>query len=409
MKKAPPLHPPAKTFEKGRYSFVSEKINRIFLIVADSFGCGELPDAAIYGDVGAHTLNSVASSDMFHAPELTRLGLFAIDGNVNNAPLSAFGKMAELSAGKDTVSGHWEIAGLVSETAMPTYPDGFPDDVIDKFVRETGSNILCNKPYSGTDVIYDYGREHVETGDLIVYTSADSVFQIAAHEDVVPIELLYEYCLIARRILTGEHAVGRVIARPFTGSFPDYERTSNRHDYSLSPPRDTLLDVLSRAERDVICVGKINDIFAGSGVTKTFPTKCNADGMAITDRIARGDFSGLCFVNLVDFDSVYGHRRDVDGYASCVSEFDRWLSDFTPSLKSGDLLIITADHGCDPAFTGSDHTREYVPLLIYGDMIKAGAIPTRASFADLGKTVAELLSVGENSLDGVSFADLILK
>ena len=381
----------------------------MFLIVADSLGCGELPDAYIYGDTGANTLASIAASKKFHAPELTKLGLFNINGEIEDAPIASYGKMAEKSAGKDTVSGHWEIAGLISETATPTYPDGFPTEIIDKLVKETGRNVLCNKPYSGTDVIRDYGRSHEQTGNLIVYTSADSVFQIAAHEEVVPIEILYEYCLIARRILVGEHAVGRVIARPFTGVYPNYERTANRHDYCLSPPRVTLLDVLSKSVTDVIGVGKINDIFAGSGITKTFPTKSNDDGMSITANIAGSAFNGLCFINLVDFDSVYGHRRDTDGYAACISKFDRWLGDFIPTLRNNDLLIITADHGCDPNFKGSDHTREYVPLLIYGDMINHDAIPTRSSFADLGKTIADLLGAGENTIDGVSFADLILK
>lgn len=384
---------------------------RVFLIVLDSFGIGELPDAKEFGDSGSNTLNAIRNHPDFCCPTLEFLGLFNIDGvdGGTENPEASYAKMAEQSKGKDTTVGHWEIAGLISEKPLPTYPNGFPAKVIDEFSRLTGKGVLCNKPYSGTEVIKDYGDEHIKTGDLIVYTSADSVFQIAAHEDVVPVAKLYEYCEIARGMLVGKHGVGRVIARPFTGSYP-FERTPRRHDYSLDPPKATMLNVLKDAGLDVISVGKINDIFAGSGVSESNVTSSNTDGMNKTTEIAKRDFNGLCFVNLVDFDSKYGHRNDVAGYAKAMSEFDAWLSGFLGALKENDVLIITADHGCDPSTPSTDHSREYTPMLIYGDKIKSGInLGTRATFADIGATVCEILGQNAQKISGKSFYDKVKK
>ena len=380
-------------------------IRRIFLIVLDSFGVGELPDAAQFGDAGSHTLRSCAAQKEFHVPHMQSLGLFNIDGvGVGTpvcAPVGAFGKCAELSKGKDTTTGHWEIAGLISKQAMPTYPNGFPPEIIAAFEAQTGRRVLCNQPYSGTAVIADFGKQHMETGDLIVYTSADSVFQIAAHEAVVPPEQLYQYCRIARRILQGEHAVGRVIARPFTGDWP-FTRTARRHDFSLTPPCDTMLDVLQNGGLDVIGVGKIYDIFAGKGLRSALPTTGNADGMAKTAELLKTDFHGLCFVNLVDFDMLYGHRNDAPGYAQALTEFDRWLGTFLPKLGENDLLMITADHGCDPLTESTDHSREYIPLLVYGKQVQPCNLGIRCTYADIGKTVCEIFGVS-NILAGTSF------
>ncbi|MBQ5969205.1 MAG: phosphopentomutase [Clostridia bacterium] len=385
------------------------KPRRVFLIVLDSVGVGELPDAAAYGDAGSNTLRSCCAQPGFEVPALQSLGLFNIDGvgcgKRTAFPIGAYGKCAEASAGKDTTTGHWEICGLISETPMPTYPDGFPPEVIDAFARRTGRAVLCNKPYSGTQVIADYGEEHLKTGALIVYTSADSVFQIAAHEDKVPVETLYEYCRIARDILQGKHAVGRVIARPFTGTFP-FTRTPRRHDFSLVPPGDTLIDVLAGAGYDVLPVGKIFDIFAGKGLCKAHPTVSNADGMQMTSDYSETDFCGLCFTNLVDFDMRYGHRNDAPGYANALMEFDRWLAAFLPTLQGDDLLFITADHGCDPCTPSTDHSREYIPLLVYGKHVKPVNLGIRATYADIGKTIADLFGV-PNALAGKSFKDQI--
>lgn len=371
-------------------------MKRVFLIVLDSFGIGNAPDAAAFGDAGANTLASLRRSLQFSAETLARLGLFAIDGveGPSASPQAAVARLYEQSQGKDTTTGHWEMAGLVSNTPFPTYPQGFPASVLDEFSKKTGRGVLCNRPASGTQVIAEYGEAHLRTGDLIVYTSADSVFQIAAHEHVVPPEQLYAYCRIARQILVGEHAVGRVIARPFVGTAPHFTRTANRHDFSLSPPSPTLLDDISGAGLACIGVGKIHDIFAGRGLTHTRYTKNNADGMAQTAALATEDFHGLCFVNLVDFDMVYGHRRDVDGYAAALSEFDRWLGGFLSLLGKDDTLILTADHGCDPAFRGTDHTREAVPLLIYGNGIPAANYGTLPSFTVVADAVKTLLKVG---------------
>lgn len=388
-------------------------MKRVFLIVLDSFGIGAMPDSESYGDVGVNTLRSVASSPAFKAENLKKLGLFNIDGidcaeKVENHS-GALCRLRELSAGKDTTIGHWEIAGIVSNKPLPTYPEGFPKELLDEFSRRTGRDVLCNKPYSGTEVIKDYGDEHVKTGALIVYTSADSVFQIAAHEDVVPVEELYRYCRIAREMLVGEHGVGRVIARPFITVDGQYKRTSNRHDFSILPPKATMLDAIHQKGMDTIAVGKIYDIFVGKGISEHVYTKGNSDGLEKTLEYGKKDFNGLCFVNLVDFDMLYGHRNDIDGYASAISEFDGWLDKFIPLLKEDDLLIITADHGCDPGYTQStDHSREYVPFIAYGSKIKPVNCGTKDGFCIIGKTVCDYLGV-DADIDGESIITEILK
>ena len=371
---------------------------RVFLIVLDSVGIGEMPDSAQYGDEGSNTLAACTRSDKLDIPNLRQLGIFNIQGVGCGAPVEhptgAVARLAEASKGKDTTIGHWEISGVISPKPLPTYPDGFPMELLEEFSRRTGRGWLCNKPYSGTQLLTDYGREHVETGKLIVYTSADSVFQIAAHEDVVPVPELYRCCEIARELLCGEHGVGRVIARPFVGTYPDYTRTPNRHDYSLQPPGDTVLDAIKAAGLDCIGVGKINDIFAGRGITEFVRTKSNADGMEKTFGYAQKDFHGLCFVNLVDFDALWGHRRDPYGYAAELERFDEKLGEALPLLREDDLLVITADHGNDPTFRGTDHTRERVPLLTYSPgMTGGGQLDTDKCFAVIGATVAENFGV----------------
>lgn len=387
-------------------------MKRIFLFVLDSCGAGAMPDSERFGDVGVNTLRSCATSSKLHIPNMRKYGLGNIDGleflGPVEKPLGAFGKLAEASMGKDTTIGHWEIAGIVSADPLPTYPNGFPDEILEPFKAATGRGVLANAPWSGTEVIKEYGDAHVKTGDLIVYTSADSVFQIAAHEEVVPLETLYEYCRIARKQLQGKHGVGRVIARPFVGTSGSYQRTSNRHDYSLEPPRQTLLDAIKAAGLDSIGVGKIHDIFAGRGTTEHVYNKSNADGMDHAMDYANKDFHGLCFVNLVDFDMLFGHRRDIDGYANALSEFDAWLPGFMEKLGPEDLVMITADHGCDPAYTATtDHTREYVPLLIMGKQVKPGNLGVRTGFQNIAATVADLLDV-KLETTGKSFAEEIL-
>ena len=384
-------------------------MKRVFIIVLDSLGIGAEPDAADFGDVGANTLRSVSAGQGFAIPHLLEAGMGNLDGvdylPRTDKPTAALARLRERSRGKDTTIGHWELAGVVSPTPLPTYPDGFPAEVLDAFTQATGRGVLCNKPYSGTEVIKDYGEEHLKTGKLIVYTSADSVFQIAAHESLVPPEQLYEYCRAARKILQGEHGVGRVIARPFEGEWP-FRRTTNRHDFSLIPPR-TMLNAISEQGQAAIGVGKINDIFAGSGVAESIPTRGNTDGLAKTLALADRDFQGLCFVNLVDFDMLYGHRQDPDGYAAALAEFDRWLPDFLAKLGPEDVVFITADHGCDPSDQSTDHTREYVPLLALGQGIRPVNLGTRSTFADLAATVCELLGVAFET-PGESFAAAIL-
>ncbi len=385
---------------------------RIFLIVLDSFGVGELPDAADFGDTGAFTLRSCYQTGKLNIPVMQSMGLFNIDGidfgSAVENPSAAFCRINEKSAGKDTTIGHWEIAGVISESPLPVYPDGFPDEIIKKLEKETGRKILCNKPYSGTQVIHDFGEEHMKTGALIVYTSADSVCQIAAHEDIVPIEELYEYCKSARKILAGKHGVGRIIARPFTGTYPEFTRTVRRHDFSIVPPSETVLDALVKNNYDTIAVGKINDIFAGCGVSEAERTTGNTDGMNKTDIYAKRDFNGLCFVNLVDFDMIYGHRRDADGYTQALNEFDSWLGKFIGYLGDNDILMVTADHGCDPKFHGTDHTREYTPLLVYGQNVRPLNLGTRNSFADIAASVSSYFDVAYTT-QGTSFLDDITK
>lgn len=374
-------------------------MKRVYIIVLDSFGVGAEPDAAQFGDSSdCNTLRSITSSKEYSTPHMKKMGIFNIDGldwaQKEASPSAAFGKMREKSMGKDTTTGHWEIGGIVSEKAMPTYPDGFPPAVIDELEKAFGRKVLCNKPYSGTQVIHDYGIEHKKTGGLIVYTSGDSVLQIAAHKDVVPLEQLYEYCRTARKIMHGDHAVGRIIARPFIGTYPNYERTSERHDFSLLPPSDTILDALQKNNLATVCVGKISDIFAARGVGRHIPIDGNEDGMKKTIATLDNDFKGLCFVNLVDFDMKYGHRRDVDGYARAATVFDRQLGEFIAKMNDDDMLMITADHGCDPKAPGTDHTREYVPLLVYGKKVHAGInLGTRKTFADAAATIADIFNV----------------
>ena len=391
-------------------------MGRVFLIVLDSVGIGELPDAAVYKDEGSHTLYSASQSPFFNMPNMEELGLFHIDGVKEKFPsvssskkyLGAITRLAEKSKGKDTTTGHWEIAGLISKNPFPTFPAGFPQNIIDEFEKQTGRKVLCNLPYSGTEVIKQYGKQHIETGDLIVYTSADSVFQIAAHEEIVPIEQLYQYCEIAREILTGEYGVARVIARPFVGTFPNYQRTSNRHDYSLAPKR-TMLDQLKEQGYDVLAVGKIYDIFAGKGVTDTVRTKSNADGIEKLIERIEWDFNGLCFVNLVDFDMLYGHRNDVDGYAKALTYFDEQLPRVLKGLREDDILMITADHGCDPATPSTDHSREYIPLVTFGEKIKGGTnMGTRDTFSDIACTILDYFNI-QSDVSGKSFLQEILK
>ena len=388
-------------------------MKRIFLIVLDSFGIGAMPDSEAFGDVGVNTLAACATSDKLNIPNMIAAGLGNIDGVCclpkTDAPTGAYARLTESSMGKDTTIGHWEIAGIVSPDPLPTYPEGFPEEVLAPFRAATGRGVLANAPWSGTAVLEEFCEEHMRTGDLIVYTSADSVFQIAAHEEVVPLEKLYEYCHIARQQLKGKHGVGRVIARPFLGTGKGaFQRTSNRHDYSLEPPKATMLDAIKAAGLDSIAVGKIHDIFAGYGDTEYVYNKSNANGMEHATNYAAKDFNGLCFVNLVDFDMVFGHRRNIDGYANALTEFDAWLGEFVKNLGEEDMVMITADHGCDPAYTATtDHTREYVPLLVLGKQVKPGSLGTRKSFADIAATVTEILGV-EYETPGQSFAKEIL-
>lgn len=374
-------------------------MKRVFLIVLDSFGIGEMEDAADYGDKGTNTLRSVASSPEFDLPNMGALGLFNIDGvdckEKVLAPTAKIARMREASKGKDTTIGHWEIAGILSRQPLPTYPEGFPEEVLTPFRERTGRGVLCNLPYSGTQVIQEYGDAHMSTGDLIVYTSADSVFQIAAHEEIVPLEQLYEYCRIARDILQGKHGVGRVIARPFIGPCKgQFTRTSHRHDFSMLPPETTMLDQLQSAGKDVIAVGKINDIFAGKGITEHVYTQGNAEGIERTLEYMDRDFEGLCFINLVDYDMLYGHRNDVDGYAAALTYFDRKLPELLGKMRDEDILMLTADHGCDPGYTVStDHSREHTPFIMYGKSVNPDNLGTRDTFADIGATVLDYFGI----------------
>ena len=386
---------------------------RVFLIILDSVGVGEAPDAAAFGDEGGDTFGTCARSGLLDVPVLRRLGVFNIGGTSFRDPApdvcGCFGRLTERSHGKDTTMGHWELAGMISHEALPTYPEGFPPEIIAALEEQTGRKVLCNRPYSGTEVIKDYGREQAETGALIVYTSADSVLQIAAHTGVIPLEELYEDCRIARKIMCGKHGVGRIIARPFIGEWPDYERTTDRHDFSLQPPRETILDALKANGLASIGVGKINDIFAGKGLTRTTPNEGNFKNMEKTIAIADEDWEGLCFVNLVDFDMIYGHRRDIPAYTAALNEVDTQLGELMGHLREEDLLILSADHGCDPGFKGTDHTREFVPCLLAGAPLKAGTdIGTRGTFADVAQTIAEYFDLDYRG-DGTSFLKEILR
>lgn len=381
---------------------------RVFLIVLDSFGVGNAPDAAAFGDEGSNTFKACFDSGKLNIPNMKKLGLFNIDGvdfgEREKEPLGAYARLVEESAGKDTTIGHWEIAGIISEKPLPVFPNGFPDEIIKEFERRTGRKTLCNKPYSGTEVIKDYGVEHMKTGALIVYTSADSVFQVAANENVVPVKKLYEYCEIARDILKGDYAVGRVIARPFVGTSPEnFVRTSNRHDFSLLPPSKTMLDILKDNGKDVLSVGKIIDIFAGQGITAFIRTVSNADGMIKTAEFQKKDFDGLCFVNLVDFDMKYGHRNDVAGYTNALNEFDIALGDFMKNMREDDVLMLTADHGCDPSTPSTDHSRECVPLIICGNNVKGGNLGTRKGFTCIAKTILSMFDL-KNTFFGEDLA-----
>ena len=388
---------------------------RVFLIVLDSVGVGQASDADKFDDVGCDTFGTCVRSGKLEVPNLKKLGIYNLEGTSfgNNACeeqelIGSFVKLQEKSAGKDTTMGHWEIAGVVSERPMPTYPHGFPPEIIEAFETATGRKTLCNQVYSGTEVIKDYGREHVRTGDLIVYTSADSVFQIAAHEQVVPLEELYQDCKKAREILKGEHAVGRVIARPFIGEYPDYKRTVNRHDFSLQPPKETVLDAMKKEGYTVIGVGKIHDIFAGCGLTETYPNEGNTKNMELTLSLADREFEGLFFVNLVDFDMIYGHRNDIDGYVNALNEVDVQIGMLMSKMKPDDLLIVTADHGCDPGFKGTDHTREYTPCLCFGEKISKGVnLGIRKGFCDIAATISEYFSLTYTG-NGKSFLKNIL-
>lgn len=390
---------------------------RVFLIVMDSAGVGYAPDAERFGDKGSDTFGTCIRSGRLQVPNLEKMGLYRIQGTSfeqktgngaagcnDGGESGCCGKMTEQSAGKDTTMGHWEIAGIISPEPMPVYPDGFPEELLNEFAEKTGRGVICNEVGSGTEMIKRYGEEQLRTGKWIVYTSADSVFQIAAHEDVIPLEELYEGCRTARAMLTGKNAVGRVIARPYVGTSPEnFTRTVNRHDFSLEPPRDTILDVMKSAGYDVIGVGKIHDIFAGRGLTRTFPNEGNDKNMDVTVSLMDEEFEGLCFVNLVDFDMLYGHRNNIEGYTDALNAFDKKLDEFLPKMREDDILIITADHGCDPGFPGTDHTREYVPLFCCGTKIKNGInLGIRESYADIAATIAELFQVDYGG-DGKSF------
>ena len=382
---------------------------RVFLMVLDSFGVGEAPDADLFGDRGSHTLRSCTESKNYKIENLKKLGLYNIDNigvfeKYDNV-IGSYGKMQELSKGKDTTTGHWELMGIISNQAMPTFPNGFPDEFIKKFEEAIGTKVLCNKVYSGTEVIKDYGEEHLKTGYPIVYTSADSVFQIACHESF-GLDKLYKYCEIARDLLQGDLAVGRVIARPFVGEVGSFERTSNRHDYSLVPSYN-VLNYLKDNGKDVISIGKISDIFATSGITEAVRTTGNTDGLNKTSEYLNKDFEGVCFVNLVDFDMLYGHRNDIDGYALALTEVDNWLSGFMANMRKDDILIMTADHGCDPKTISTDHSREFVPVLVYGKNIKPNNLGIRNGFVDLGKTILDIFEI-ENDLPGVSFKNEVM-
>lgn len=390
-------------------------MNRIVWIVLDSVGIGELPDAERFGDVGSNTLcNTAKAVGGLNVPNMVKLGLGNIIGVTDvdkcEAPIGCYGRLAEISNGKDTTIGHWEMAGIYTPEPFPVYPDGFPVEVIDAFVKKTGvSGVLANRPASGTQIIAELGDEHMRTGKPIVYTSADSVFQIAAHEDVIPLDKLYKMCEDAREILSGKHAVARVIARPFVGKDGAFTRTANRRDFSLKPTMDNVLNRAIDAGFDVIGVGKIEDIFAGVGITEAIHTKDNQDGVDVTIKYMKQDNKGIIFTNLVEFDSVWGHRNDYEGYARGLAEFDARLPEIMEALREDDCLIITADHGCDPTTPSTDHSREYVPLLIYGDKIRAGVnLGTGETYGDIAQTIAELLGLPKVNIGTSRVSDILI-
>jgi phosphopentomutase len=389
-------------------------IGRVILIVLDSVGAGELPDASLYGDEGSNTIGNISKAiGGISLPNMEKLGYGLIDGvegiNKCDKPNGAFGKCSEMSVGKDTVTGHWEISGVILKKPLKTYPNGFPKDIIEEFESKIGRKILGNVVASGTQIIQELGDEHVKTGFPIIYTSADSVFQIAAHEDVIPLEKLYDMCRIAREMLVGDRTVGRIIARPFIGKDGNYTRTSNRRDFAIDPYEKTMLQCLKEANLSVQAVGKIEDIFNGKGITQAVHIKNNMDGVDKTIEFMKENKKGLIFTNLVDFDMLYGHRNDVQGYANALIDFDKRLPEIMSNMNENDVMIITADHGCDPTTPSTDHSREYIPVLVYGNQIvKNKNLGTRNSFADIGKTILQLLSV-ENDIHGVSFAHEILK
>ena len=389
------------------------EINRAILIVMDSAGIGEMPDADKYGDVGSNTLVNIARTvGGLNVPNLEKLGLGHIEKikgiSSSCEAMGIYGKMQEKSAGKDTTTGHWEITGLILKTPFPTYPNGFPEEVISAFEKITGKKAIGNKPASGTEIIKELGEEHVKTGNPIVYTSADSVFQIACHEEIIPIKELYDMCKKARSVLTGNHCVGRVIARPFTGQVGSFQRTPRRHDYAVKPFEPTVLDFIEEKGLKVYGVGKIYDIFAGQGVSETISTKNNQDGINRTIEFMKSVEKGFIFTNLVDFDMLYGHRNDPKGYANCIEEFDRRLPEIIDLLRDDDILMITADHGCDPTVPGTDHTREHIPILVYGKKLKRGLnLGLRESFADIGATIGEIFKT-EPVKNGKSFLSEII-
>lgn len=388
-------------------------INRVIWIILDSVGIGELPDAALFGDEGSNTLENIALETKLELPNLYKLGLGNIDGVKHlgkvEYPIGVYGKMAEKSNGKDTTIGHWEMTGVYSANPLPTYPNGFPKEIIEPFEAKTGRTILANKPASGTKIIAELGEEHMKSGKLIVYTSADSVFQIAAHEEIVPIDELYRYCEIARSLLVEDHAVARVIARPFIGEPGSFKRTANRRDFSLLPPHKTVLDLMKDAGHDVIGIGKIEDIFCGQGLTEAIHTKDNMDGVDKTLKYMAQKNKGLIFTNLVEFDSSWGHRNDVQAYANGLMDFDKRLNEIMNAMKDTDILVINADHGCDPTTESTDHSREYVPIIVWGKALKEGInIGIRKSFADVGQTITEIFGLSKLPV-GESFYNDIIK
>ncbi|SHJ64797.1 phosphopentomutase [Tepidibacter formicigenes] len=387
---------------------------RVILIVMDSVGIGQLPDSEKFGDVGVNTLGNIIKAHRnINIPNLTKMGIGNIDGfneiDPIETPIASFGKCSEVSQGKDTTTGHWEMVGLRVDQPFKTFPDGFTKEIIEEFENKTGRKVIGNKPASGTAILDELGEEHMKTGDVIVYTSADSVFQIAAHEEVVPLEELYKMCKIAREIMMGDNAVARIIARPFIGTPGNFTRTANRRDFSLDPYEDTVLDNIKNKGLDVIAVGKIEDIFNGKGITEAVHTKSNMDGVDKTIEYIKKENKGLIFTNLVDFDSKFGHRRNVEGYKNAIEELDARIPEIIESMKDEDILILTADHGNDPTYKGTDHTREYVPILVYGKNVKSGVnLGIRKTFSDIGATVADILEA-DFPKNGESFKDLILK